>query len=100
MAATLSVSIAGSTVVTGTIQSSISDAHIGDLLKWAATAYDPYLQATFNASGSSTYVPTNPQIAKAWVQGWWNGTRDAVTKFNRDNAVATVVSSGITIIST
>lgn len=106
MAATLSVSITGSTVVSGTIQSSISDAHIGDLLRWGSVAFNPYLQATFNASGSSTFVvssafvPTNPQVAKAWVQNWWSGTADAVTKFNRDNAVATVVSSGITIIST
>lgn len=97
---TISVSITGSTVVSGTMQSSLSDAHLLDVLGWGAVAFNPYLQATFNASGSSTYVPTNPQISKAWVQNWWNGTRDAVTKFNHDNAVATVVSSGITIVST
>lgn|SRR5512139_274298 len=97
---TISIAITGSTVVSGTLQSSLSDAHLGDVLRWASVAFNPYLQATFNASGSSTYIATNPQVAKAWAQNWWNGTADAVTKFNRDNAVATVVSSGITIIST
>lgn len=97
---TISISITGSTVVSGTLQSSLSDAHLSDVMAWGAAAFNQYLQSTFNAAGSSAYVPSNTQIAKAWANNWWSGTALAVTKFNHDNALATVVSSGITITST
>lgn len=97
---TISISITGSTIVSGTLQSSLSDSNLSDVMAWGAVAFNQYLQANFNAAGSSAYVATNPQIAKAWAANWWSGTAQAVTKFNHDNAVSTVVSSGIIITST
>lgn len=79
--ASLTVSLSGSAVVVGSKSYTVSDADITSLLAWAAVAYDPYIQATFNPSKTAGFTPTNQQILLAWVQSWINGTKNAVQQF-------------------
>ncbi len=69
--ATLSISITGSTIVTGTKNYTVNDTNVQNVLDWARVNY---------ATALST-APTNQQILLAWVQGWINGTKDAVQRF-------------------
>lgn len=79
--ATLTIGLAGSAIVTGSKSYTVNDTDIQALLDWATVAYDPYIQATFNAAKNPNFVPTNQQVLLAWVQSWINGTKDAVQRF-------------------
>ena len=69
--ATITFSVTGSTVVTGTKSYTINDTDTQSVLSWATSAF---------ASQLST-APTNQQILLAWIQGWINGTETAVQQF-------------------
>lgn len=81
--ATLSISLSGSSVVTGTKNYTVSDADLQLVLNWAQAAFNPYIQATFNPGNTPGFVPTNQQILLAWVQSSWiDRTKAEVRAFN------------------
>jgi hypothetical protein len=71
---TLSISVSSSTVALGSRTYTLTDADLQSVMDWARSAY---------ASSLST-SPTNNQIMAAWVQGFVNGTKNAVDKFELD----------------
>lgn len=72
--ATLTISLSGSAVVTGSKSYTINDTDVQSVLTWAAKAYASALPLP-------PATPTNQQILLAWVQSWINGTKDAVQRF-------------------
>ena len=75
--ATLTISITGSTVVSGSKSYTATDASIQRLLIWAASRYATVLST----------APTNAQIMVAWADSWVNGTRNAVSQFETPTPV-------------
>lgn len=68
--ATLTISLTGSAVVTGSKSYTVNDTDLQLLLDWAkATNFD------------TTATPTNQQVLLAWVQGWINSTKRTVQEF-------------------
>lgn len=90
--ATLTISLTGSGVAGLTNNPSksytVSDADMTSLLAWAAVAYNPYIQATYNTPPVQGFTPTNQQIMLAWVQSWINGTKNAVQQYQTPAPVA------------
>jgi hypothetical protein len=80
--ATLTISVTGTAVVTGSKAYTVSDADLQALLTWAAKAYGPYIAQTYNPTKAAGFVPTNQQILLAWVQTWINQTVNSVRVAN------------------
>jgi hypothetical protein len=68
--ATLSVSISGSTVVSGGKDYTLGDNALLSILSWSQATYFP-----------SSAAPTKGQEMVAWVDGWVNATKDSVQTF-------------------
>ena len=85
--ATLTISLSGSAIVTGSKSYTVSDADIQALLDWGQANYASVLP-------QPPATPTNAQILLAWVQGWINATKDSVQRFK---TTAPVVPPQITI---
>lgn len=67
--ATIPISLNGSAIIPNVTRTlTISDADLQMLLNWAAFAFNGYIQATFNPTGLTTFVPTNQQILLAWLE--------------------------------
>lgn len=84
--ATISIGLSGSAVVTGSKNYTLTDAAVTKLIAWARTAY-PFK----NAQGVDDR--TNAQVLVAWTDAFINATRDAVTKVDRDAALAQAASA-------
>lgn len=95
----LSVQLSSSAIINGGKNFNISDPNVQDVLNWATVAYATQINAAFNSTGSTSFVPTNGQVLSTWVQQWINGTKDAVLKFKQDSAAATAIqgTTGIVI---
>jgi hypothetical protein len=70
--ATLTVQLAGSSVVNGSKTYTLSDADVQTIIDFMATKY-----GTVNQDGSVTPL-TNAQSLLAWVQNWVTQTRDEI----------------------
>ena len=76
--ATISISVTGSTVVSINDGShSITDSDLVNLLTWARATYP---------STSTPDTRTDAQVALAWAKSFVSGTKQAVTKFEKDAA--------------
>jgi hypothetical protein len=76
--ATITVSVSGTTVTTGSRSYTISDNDLQTVLEWGAV---------FFASSLST-APSNAQILAAWADWFPSLTRDRVHAYKRDLAAA------------
>jgi hypothetical protein len=83
--ATISISVSGTTVATGTRNYTISDADLQSVLDWAAV---------FFASSLSS-APTNAQILAAWANWFPSLTQDRLHTYRRDLAAATATDISI-----
>ena len=84
--ASLTISVTGSAVVTGTKTYTLSDADLQAVLDWAKTSFPP---------AQLPDTRTNGQVMLAWVQSWINGSKDAVKNFRRAAAHA-AADAGVT----
>ena len=82
--ATITIGLAGSAVVTGSKNYTVNDAGVTKLIAWARTAFP---------SATTPDTRTDAQVLVAWADAMSKGTKDAITKVDRDAAIAQAASA-------
>ncbi len=82
--ATITIGLSGSAVATGSKNYTLNDAAVTKLIAWARTAFP---------SATTPDTRTNAQVLGVWADSFVNATKEAVTKVDRDAAIAQAASA-------